>query len=301
MMEVLMDWITTEGNYSECCGCTGNKGKSKSQFHKELSLLIKAKKGAERTDKQVENKITSIERQFKAATDWLANTGAGLDNPGDIRSHVLKLCPVCCDVEEVMKDRHNARPLSTNEEDPNVDFSTTFDYDNESADENENEEAPAPTQPPVVATTGTAAASATATTATTAAATPSSSITTSVGSKGRKRKPEENRLTASSNARKKKKEAKEVDDCIRTHMSGGLSGDVTEDSQLASISVRNVAAKEKEAAARMLEAQAISNKANQEAEKARLESSILEIEKTSKLLLTRKQMLDAGYCRAINE
>jgi hypothetical protein len=42
---ILMEWITTEGNYSSFAGSTGNiKGKSQSQFHKEIALLVKSKK-----------------------------------------------------------------------------------------------------------------------------------------------------------------------------------------------------------------------------------------------------------------
>jgi hypothetical protein len=64
-MEVLMEWLTTEPNYADYCGANGNKGKTKTQHHKELALLIQQKlPQSERTEKDVENKITSLERQF---------------------------------------------------------------------------------------------------------------------------------------------------------------------------------------------------------------------------------------------
>ena len=64
-MDVLMEWMTTEGNYAEYCGATGNKRKSKTQHHKEIAAMLKqANPNSERTDKDVENKITSLERQF---------------------------------------------------------------------------------------------------------------------------------------------------------------------------------------------------------------------------------------------
>ena len=44
-LTALMEWITTEGNYSSYTGSNGNvKGKSKAQFHKEISLFIKGRK-----------------------------------------------------------------------------------------------------------------------------------------------------------------------------------------------------------------------------------------------------------------
>ena len=38
-LDVLLEWLTTEGNYAEFCGANHNKGKSKTQHHKELALL----------------------------------------------------------------------------------------------------------------------------------------------------------------------------------------------------------------------------------------------------------------------
>jgi hypothetical protein len=72
-LTVLMDWLTTEGNYSSYAGSNGNiKGKSKSQYHKEIALLIKSKlPDSDRESKDVENKIVSLERQFRQATDSL--------------------------------------------------------------------------------------------------------------------------------------------------------------------------------------------------------------------------------------
>ena len=75
-MDVLMEWITTEGNYAEYCGATGNGGKTKTQHHKDLAWLIKREKPeTDRSEKDVENKIVSLERQFRIATDWANNTG----------------------------------------------------------------------------------------------------------------------------------------------------------------------------------------------------------------------------------
>ena len=57
-LDFLMDWITTEPNYALYCGCNGNKGKSKAQHHKELSIEMKKElPGTDRSEKCIEAKI----------------------------------------------------------------------------------------------------------------------------------------------------------------------------------------------------------------------------------------------------
>ena len=116
-LETLMEWITTEGNYAEYCGASGNKGKPKTQYHKELAILLKEKNpDCERNEKDVENKITSLERQFRLASDWANNTGQGVDNPSDFEAEILKRCPLYKELEPIMGDRPNAKPLASSEE-----------------------------------------------------------------------------------------------------------------------------------------------------------------------------------------
>ena len=116
-MEMLLDWLTTEGNYAEYCGANGNKGKTKTQYHKELSLLIKEKlPESVRMEKDVENKITGLERQFRTASDWANNTGAGVENGGEFKAAVLKRCALFDELEPIMGDRPNAKPLASNED-----------------------------------------------------------------------------------------------------------------------------------------------------------------------------------------
>ena len=69
-LQILVGWLTTEPNYSYYCGGIGNKGQSKSQYHKDIAMLIRNRiPGGKRTDKDVENKICHLERQFCIATD----------------------------------------------------------------------------------------------------------------------------------------------------------------------------------------------------------------------------------------
>ena len=81
-MSMLMDFLTTEPNYANYCGASGNKGTSKAQYHKQIAELLQQKApDSERTAKDVENKINSLERQFRIASDWANNTGQGVDDP----------------------------------------------------------------------------------------------------------------------------------------------------------------------------------------------------------------------------
>ena len=129
-LDVLMDWITTEGNYAEYCGATGNKGKTKTQHHKDLAALIREKcPAADRSEKDVENKVNSLERQFRVASDWANNTGQGVDNPGDFDAALLKRCPLYKQLEPIMGDRPNAKPLATSD-DTDIEFG--FDDDDAS-------------------------------------------------------------------------------------------------------------------------------------------------------------------------
>ena len=94
----------------------GNKGKTKTQHQKELALLLADKKpGSERSEKDVENKIVSLERQFRTASDWANNTGQGVDKPGDFEAAIKKGCPLYHELEPAMGERPNAKPLCTND------------------------------------------------------------------------------------------------------------------------------------------------------------------------------------------
>ena len=94
-LEPLMEWMTTEGNYAGYCGGNGNKGKTKTQHHKELAILVKEKHpSSKHTEKDAENKIISLKRQFRVAPDWANNTGQGVDNPGNFEAAILKYCPL---------------------------------------------------------------------------------------------------------------------------------------------------------------------------------------------------------------
>jgi hypothetical protein len=261
-LSVLMEWITTEGNYSAYAGSNGNlKGKSKSQFHKEIALLIKSRVPDSMRDvKDVENKIVSLERQFRTATDWANNTGQGVENPGDFEAALLKRCPLYTELEPIMGERPNAKPLATNEESDTEEMDPlTLEEDTETLTTVEQSTSNVKTPLRVEGTPSTLSNSA-------------GSSTTS------KQKPNK-RLTASASSvvTSKKKSKQDVNELVAS-----LLGEEDKQEDFVSLRVREVTAKEKEAYA--------------VAAKAEKETALLAIDETVKLLRKRKKLLEEGIC-----
>jgi hypothetical protein len=263
-LTILLDWLTTEGNYSSYAGSNGNvKGKSKAQYHKEISILIKSKKSdSDREAKDVENKIVSLERQFRVASDWANNTGQGVDNPGDFEAAILRRCPLYKELEPIMGERPNSKPLSTNEDDVSIedDATTNVEDSGVTAVQQSVEKTPAKKVD----------------------STPSTLSTGSGPSK---------RLSAASSVQPKKR-GKKQDDADSIISALLCDGDGSKE-DFHALRVREVSAREREANARMIEADAISTK-------ARMETDILLIDQTVKLLRARKQMIDEGLCTPEN-
>jgi hypothetical protein len=277
-----MEWLTTHGNYSNYCGGTGNRGKSKAQHHKDLAIMIKNKlPESSRTEKDVENKIVALERQFREASDWANNTGQGVDDPGDFEAAILKRCPHYHQLEDIMKERPNAKPLATNEGSPvygsdnNLDGNNNLDGDNNFDDDLDDDAALLNDGDDASLCSNKAADHGAVKEAMKA---PRSSSTVSTVSSAASK-----RLKASSDEKKKKKKQKKesADDIINNF--------IGDPSNLQSLRCREVEAREKEANARMLEATAI-------AAKAEKETSILGIDEKVKLLRERRRLLEDGIC-----
>ena len=270
-MEILMEWLTTEGNYAEYCGANGNKGKTKTQYHKELSLLIKEKlPDSARTEKDVENKITGLERQFRVASDWANNTGAGVENGGEFKAAVLQRCALYDELEPIMGDRPNAKPLASNEDSSVEDAATVptscvaatavNQSNNNGADSDDSVGNLTPRRKDEVSSV-------------------SAKSTASSSNK---------RITASehSTTRKKGKHTP-VDDVLSSYLGEDEEDEDVGNTSFKQLRVREVKARECEARARMLEAQAISGK-------AKTESELLSIQAKANLLRERKKLLDEG-------
>ena len=74
--QILLEWITTEGNYARYRGADSTNGSTKLVICKEVTDLI-AKAGivTERTPNSVKSRIMYLESPFREANDWLNATG----------------------------------------------------------------------------------------------------------------------------------------------------------------------------------------------------------------------------------
>ena len=108
---ILMDWITTEGNYNRYRGGDKHNGMSKASIATSIGTEIYNKIGVPRLGKDVENKIQNLEAQYKKASDWKGATGAGISDPGKVEEYLRKLCPYYFELQPIMESRHTTRPL----------------------------------------------------------------------------------------------------------------------------------------------------------------------------------------------
>jgi hypothetical protein len=138
-MSILMDWLTTGSNYSKWRGGDKHSGMTKKTLSSTIGVLIKEQIGVNRAPKDVQNKIECIERDFRAASDWLAQTGAGLES-GEVKAYITKTWPLYYDMEPIMKDRASTKPICSQ--------GTAFEHDSSelSFDDSEKEfDSPTPT------------------------------------------------------------------------------------------------------------------------------------------------------------
>jgi hypothetical protein len=108
-MQILIDWMTTEGNYSNYRG-KGNNGATKLQFAMILAeKMAKETLSNEQNAKQVMDKISRVEDSFRLAHEFATSqTGAGIqEREGEqtFKDIVKRKCTYYYNLFEVMVDR----------------------------------------------------------------------------------------------------------------------------------------------------------------------------------------------------
>jgi len=138
--KLLVAWMQDGNNWANFRG--GNQqGKTKKQYCKEIAKIINDSGVRQvRSPKDVENKINTIQNQFKIAFDWSQNTGAGLKADDDFvgfEDGCKKRCKYWDELIEVMGSRAASRPgFSTDDMDQ---ASVDYDNNNESGEEGDND------------------------------------------------------------------------------------------------------------------------------------------------------------------
>ncbi|KAI9325123.1 hypothetical protein BDR26DRAFT_827775 [Obelidium mucronatum] len=108
--DILIDWLTTEGNYSRWKGDTEG-GVTKETLCSEIVSEMITHGIKHRDNNMVRTKIGDLEKSFKRAVDWRANTGQGIldsstkteaEKEAEIKLYLKKLCPFYEELEPVM-------------------------------------------------------------------------------------------------------------------------------------------------------------------------------------------------------
>lgn len=115
-LTVLVDWLTAGDNYNRYRGGDSQCGDTKQVLAQQVVQAIAAPGiTTARAPKDVLNRITILEGQYKLAADWLAGTGQGMTDERQLRAPLLERCSCYYELHPALKDRLTTRPklLST--------------------------------------------------------------------------------------------------------------------------------------------------------------------------------------------
>ena len=117
-MQILLNWMTTEGNYSLFRGDVSSPStlsKRKKDYCADLAKFMNdSKVQITRTGKMVRDKIHHLEASFRKAHDWANNTGQGVEKDGEEFKAAVELrCEYYYLLEPIMGDRASAQPKHT--------------------------------------------------------------------------------------------------------------------------------------------------------------------------------------------
>ncbi|KAF0707606.1 Aste57867_6580 [Aphanomyces stellatus] len=77
-LDVVISWMTTETNYNRWKGGDKYSGTTKAGLASEIVGKLHTNGIHHRTTKDIVQKVGDIERSYRTACDWLANTGQGV-------------------------------------------------------------------------------------------------------------------------------------------------------------------------------------------------------------------------------
>jgi hypothetical protein len=116
-LSILLDWLTTEGNYTRWRGGDKHSGETKTVLASQIAARISASGvGTIRKPKDIVTKISQLEQSFRDAIDFLSNTGAGITDETSLQQAIERRCPHYDTLKDVMADRASSQPLMTTED-----------------------------------------------------------------------------------------------------------------------------------------------------------------------------------------
>ncbi|KAA1075420.1 hypothetical protein PGT21_050309 [Puccinia graminis f. sp. tritici] len=127
-IRILLDWLAVEGNYQRWRGDT-KSGSTKAALANEILSLMADCGITHRDNKGVQTKIQELQNAYSKASDFLRNTGSGLQEEDlangtkTLEMALVKICKYWDELHPIMATRTVASPLHTTE-------STSFDIPN---------------------------------------------------------------------------------------------------------------------------------------------------------------------------
>lgn len=123
-LDVLLDWLTTQGNYDAYRGGPQQSDKTKEVLCGEIVAALRVQGIDHHSKIDFRTKIGELERSYRKACDWLSQIGQGIldsntpDYEVQINSYLQKLCEHYNILQSIMSNRPSARPAATSETQP---------------------------------------------------------------------------------------------------------------------------------------------------------------------------------------
>ena len=114
-MNILITWLTTQGNYSRYKGGDGQKGETKMGIAKDIASTMKERGCiADRAPKQIVNKVNELVRSYRDAVAFKIGTGQSHMSSEDMDNAVFGMCKYFSALDLILRERPSTQPLLTN-------------------------------------------------------------------------------------------------------------------------------------------------------------------------------------------